>query len=60
MELPASLELRREGGDGEVAVLTLARPGKPEEVAATIAFLASEEAGYITGQALRVNGGMYV
>ncbi len=38
----------------------LARPGKPEEVAATIAFLASEEAGYITGQALRVNGGMYV
>lgn len=28
MELPASLELRREGGDGEVAVLTLARPGK--------------------------------
>ncbi len=38
----------------------LARPGKPEEVAATVAFLASEEAGYITGQALRVNGGMYV
>jgi 3-oxoacyl-[acyl-carrier protein] reductase len=38
----------------------LARPGKPEEVAATIAFLASEEAGYITGQTLRVNGGMYV
>ena len=38
----------------------LARPGKPEEVAATSAFLASEEAGYITGQALRVNGGMYV
>lgn len=38
----------------------LARPGKPEEVAATIAFLASEEAGYITGQTLRVNGGMYM
>ena len=28
MELPASLELRREGRDGEVGVLTLARPGK--------------------------------
>jgi 3-oxoacyl-[acyl-carrier protein] reductase len=38
----------------------LARPGKPEEIAATIAFLASEEAGYITGQTLRVNGGMYM
>lgn len=38
----------------------LARPGKAAEVAATIAFLASEEAGYITGQALRVNGGMYM
>lgn len=38
----------------------LARPGQATEVAATIAFLASEEAGYITGQALRVNGGMYM
>lgn len=38
----------------------LARPGDPKEVAAAIAFLASEEAGYITGQALRVNGGMYM
>jgi 3-oxoacyl-[acyl-carrier protein] reductase len=38
----------------------LARPGKPEEIAAAIAFLASEEAGYITGQTLRVNGGMYM
>ncbi len=38
----------------------LARPGTPEEIGATIAFLASDEAGYITGQAIRVNGGMYV
>ncbi len=38
----------------------LGRPGEPTEVAATIAFLASDEAGYITGQTLRVNGGMYV
>lgn len=38
----------------------LGRPGHAAEVAATIAFLASEEAGYITGQALRVNGGMYM
>lgn len=36
------------------------RPGKPEEIAATVAFLASEEAGYITGQTLHVNGGLYM
>lgn len=38
----------------------LGRPGEASEIAATIAFLASDEAGYITGQAIRVNGGMYM
>jgi 3-oxoacyl-[acyl-carrier protein] reductase len=38
----------------------LNRLGKPEEVAAAVAYLASNEAGYVTGQALRVNGGLYV
>jgi len=38
----------------------LARTGRADEVAAAIAFLCSDEAGYITGQTLRVNGGMYV
>jgi 3-oxoacyl-[acyl-carrier protein] reductase len=38
----------------------LGRTGRAEEVAAAIAFLCSDEAGYITGQTLRVNGGMYV
>jgi 3-oxoacyl-[acyl-carrier protein] reductase len=36
----------------------LGRMGKPEEVAAAVAFLASEEAAYITGQVLAVDGGM--
>jgi len=38
----------------------MGRTGTPEEVAAVIAFLASDEAAYVTGQTLRVNGGMYV
>lgn len=40
--------------------IPLKRFGKPSEVAATVCFLASEEAGYITGAILDVNGGMFM
>jgi 3-oxoacyl-[acyl-carrier protein] reductase len=40
--------------------IPLGRTGKPEEIAAAVAYLASDEAGYVTGQTLRVNGGMYM
>jgi NAD(P)-dependent dehydrogenase (short-subunit alcohol dehydrogenase family) len=36
------------------------RAGTPEDIAAACAFLCSEEAGYITGQLIGVNGGMYI
>lgn len=38
----------------------LGRLGKPEEIASAVAFIASPDAGYITGATLHVNGGMYM
>jgi 3-oxoacyl-[acyl-carrier protein] reductase len=38
--------------------IPLGRLGDPQDVAATVAFLVSEEAGYITGETIHVNGGM--
>ena len=40
--------------------IPMARPGKPEDVAAAVAFFADEASGYITGQVLCVDGGMAV
>jgi 3-oxoacyl-[acyl-carrier protein] reductase len=43
-----------------LSAIPLGRPAKPEEVAAAIAFLASEDASYITGACLDVNGGAFM
>jgi 3-oxoacyl-[acyl-carrier protein] reductase len=40
--------------------IPLKRPGLDQDVASAVAFLASDEAGYITGQVINVNGGMYM
>jgi 3-oxoacyl-[acyl-carrier protein] reductase len=43
-----------------LAKVPLGRIGQPEDIAASVKFLAGEEAGYITGHVLAVNGGMYM
>lgn len=50
-----SQEVRESYAEG----IPLKRLGTPDDVAQAVAFLASPEAGYITGQVLAVNGGMY-
>jgi 3-oxoacyl-[acyl-carrier protein] reductase len=43
-----------------VRFIALGRTGKPEEIGAVAVFLASDEAGYITGEVIHVNGGMFM
>ena len=40
-------------------MIPMARVGQPEEVARVVKFLCSEDASYITGQVISVNGGMF-
>ena len=55
---PMTDPLPQEVKDALLARVPLGRMGRDEEVAAAIVFLASEEAGYITGAVLDVNGGL--
>ena len=51
-------ELDEKVVDRITSQVPLLRIGRPEEVASLVAYLASEEAGYITGEVIRVDGGM--
>jgi len=63
---PGLIETDMTGGLAEktreslIARIPLGRLGAPDDVAAAVCFLASDEASYITGQVLAVNGGMYM
>ena len=51
-------EIDAQGLEEALKMIPMRRYGKPEDIAAAMAFLASDDAAYITGQVLRVNGGM--
>ena len=55
--------LLREGPidvDAAAATMPMKRAGRPEDIAHAVAYLASEEAGYVTGHTLSANGGRYL
>jgi 3-oxoacyl-[acyl-carrier protein] reductase len=59
IETPMTDVLSQELKDKMKAMIPLGRFGQDREIAAAIVFLASDEAGYITGQVLGVNGGLH-
>jgi len=58
IETPMTAVLSDELKQTAVKQIPLGRVGSPEDVAAAVAFLASDDASYITGHVLNVNGGM--
>ncbi len=60
VETDMTAKLSPELKENMLGHVPLKRIGRPEDVAAAVRFLASEEAGYITGHVLDVNGGLYM
>ncbi len=60
IETDMTAKLPPEVKDAMMSQIALKRFGKPEDVAAAVKFLASDDAAYITGNVINVNGGMYM
>ena len=53
-------DLPEDAKNAMLGQIALGRPGEPADIARAVAFLAGPDAGYITGETLHVNGGMYM
>lgn len=60
IETDMTKELNEEQVDTMLSIIPAKRLGSPEEVAAVVGFLAGDAAGYVTGETINVNGGMYM
>lgn len=58
IETDMSQAVRNLAGDNIKTIIPLKRIGKPEEIASVVTFLASDAASYLTGQVIRVDGGL--
>jgi len=58
IETEMTADLPPEAKEAYLKSIPMKRPGKPEEVAEVVCFLASESAAYITGQVIHVDGGL--
>ena len=60
IETDMTASLSDKARNAMLSQVPLKRAGQPEDIAAAVAFLASESASYITGQVIHVSGGMYI
>jgi acetoacetyl-CoA reductase len=60
VETPMTLAMRDDVREAIISGIPMRRMGSPEEIAATVAFLAAEENGYVTGANIPVNGGLFM
>lgn len=60
IETEMTAVLSEEVKKASAAQIPLGHFGKPEDIAKTVAFLASDDAAYITGQVIQVDGGMVI
>ena len=55
-----TLAMRDDVRDAIISTIPMKRMGTPEEIANTVAFLASDQATYVTGANIPVNGGLFI
>jgi 3-oxoacyl-[acyl-carrier protein] reductase len=60
IETDMTAQLNEKAKETMMARIPLKRFAKPQEVASVVAFLLSDEASYITGETIKVNGGLYM